>query len=56
MQAIVHFEKAAGAFKYLESRFSSAPSQDMKHETLAMLVGLMLVGTQPVFMCVCVSL
>ena len=44
MQAIVHFEKAAGAFKYLESRFSSAPSQDMRHETLTMLVGLMLVS------------
>ncbi|GFO30993.1 rhophilin-2-like protein [Plakobranchus ocellatus] len=46
MQAIVHFEKAAGAFKYLESRFSSAPSQDMRHETLAMLVGLMLAQAQ----------
>ncbi|BFZ19639.1 hypothetical protein BsWGS_22678 [Bradybaena similaris] len=46
VQAIVHFEKAAGAFRYLENRFSSAPSQDMQQETLSMLVSLMLAQAQ----------
>ncbi|XP_059171100.1 rhophilin-2-B-like [Physella acuta] len=46
VQAIVNFEKAAGAFKYLENRFSSAPSQDMQPDTLAMLGSLMLAQAQ----------
>ncbi|CAG5124807.1 unnamed protein product, partial [Candidula unifasciata] len=46
VQAIVNFEKAAGAFQYLENRFSSAPSQDMQQQTLSMLVSLMLAQAQ----------
>ncbi|CAL1532314.1 unnamed protein product [Lymnaea stagnalis] len=46
IQAIVNFEKAAGAFKYLENRFSAAPSQDMQPESLAMLGSLMLAQAQ----------
>ncbi|XP_055891431.1 rhophilin-1-like isoform X2 [Biomphalaria glabrata] len=46
VQAIVNFEKAAGAFKYLENRFSAAPSQDMQSETLIMLEMLMLAQAQ----------
>ncbi|KAH9515482.1 Rhophilin-2 [Bulinus truncatus] len=46
VQAIVNFEKAAGAFKYLENRFSAAPSQDMRPETLMMLESLMLAQAQ----------
>ncbi|CAG5118373.1 unnamed protein product, partial [Candidula unifasciata] len=46
VQCIVNFEKAAGSFRYLIERFSSSPCQDMQHNTLSMLVSLMLAQAQ----------
>nr|KAG5712634.1 hypothetical protein BaRGS_029689 [Batillaria attramentaria] len=40
------FERAAGAFKYLESHFRNAPSMDMQSETLSMLAALLLSQAQ----------
>lgn len=40
------FERAAGAFKYLESHFRNAPSMDMQSETLTMLSALLLSQAQ----------
>lgn len=40
------FERAAGAFKYLESHFRNAPSMDMQLETLGMLTALLLSQAQ----------
>ena len=37
------FERAAGAFGYLESHFRNAPSMDMQSETLTMLCHLLTV-------------
>ncbi|PVD20306.1 hypothetical protein C0Q70_18460 [Pomacea canaliculata] len=40
------FERAAGAFRYLESHFRNAPSMDMQSETLSMLTSLLLSQAQ----------
>ncbi|CAH1270501.1 RHPN2 [Branchiostoma lanceolatum] len=44
--AIDAFQKAAGAFKYLQDNFSHAPSMDMGLETLEALIKLMLAQVQ----------